>query len=364
MLKELNILSIDEKILENFRNEKEKLFDYKCTLTEIEKSLELENLSQRVKNSLVNSREELIKQIECIETNSSINFYITESAEILEKFKDILNAPMKVNFMGKSIKKNKEKEKLINDYIEIANKYVIIELEQSTSDKKDSIFCANCDNKKDFDILDGNIYVCINCSAQQVIMKNVSSYRDIDRINISSKYTYDRKIHFRDCINQYQGKQNCTIHQKVYDDLEIQFDLHHLLQGNKKSPKFERFKNITKEHVSIFLKELEYSKHYENINLIHYNITGKKPDDITYIEYKLLEDFDILTDLYDKHFKHLERKNFINTQYVLYQLLLRHKHPCIKEDFSILKTVDRKSFHDEIARFLFELCGWNFIPFY
>ncbi len=365
MLKEVNILSIDEKILENFRNEKDRLFEYKETLKEIEKSLEIKNLSQRVKNSLINSREELIKHVHDIETDSSINFYITESAELLEKFKEILNAPMKVNFMGKSVKKNKEKEKLINEYLEIANKYVNIELEQSTSsDKKDRIICKNCDNKKDFDILDGNIYVCINCSAQQVVMKNVSSYRDIDRVNISSKYTYDRKIHFRDCINQYQGKQNCTIPQKVYDDLEKQFELHHLLVGNKNTTKTERFKNITKEHVSIFLKELEYTKHYENINLIHYNITGKKPDDISYLEDKLLEDFDILTDLYDKHFKHLERKNFINTQYVLYQLLLRHKHPCSKEDFSILKTVDRKAFHDDITKFLFEQCGWNFIPFY
>ena len=151
---------------------------------------------------------------------------------------------------------------------------------------------------------------------------------------------------------------------KVYDDLEKQFELHHLLNGDKDTSKNVRFKNITKEHISLFLKELDYTKHYENINLIHYNLTGIKPDDIGYLEDKLLEDFDILTDLYDKNFKHIDRKNFINTQYVLYQLLLRHKHPCTKEDFSILKTVDRKAFHDEVMKNLFEICGWNFSPFY
>jgi hypothetical protein len=171
---------------------------------------------------------------------------------------------------------------------------------------------------------------------------------------------YDRKIHFRDCINQYQGKQNSTINQKVYDDLEKQFELHHLLVGDKSTPKNIRFSNIKKEHISIFLKELEYTKHYENINLIHYNITGNKPDDIGYLEDKLLEDFDILTELYDKKFKHIDRKNFINTQYVLYQLLLRHKHPCNKNDFSILKTIDRKTFHDDIMKDLFIDLGWNF----
>jgi ribosomal protein S24E len=82
-------------------------------------------------------------------------------------------------------------------------------------------------------------------------MKHNSSYTDIDRVNISCKYTYDRKVHFRDCINQYQGKQNSTIHQKIYDDLEIQFERHHLLHGGKETNKEIRFKDVTKNHVLI-----------------------------------------------------------------------------------------------------------------
>ena len=269
---------------------------------------------------------------------------------------------MKQKFVGKPVKNNTEKQSIISKYLEVANKYVNIELE--VSNKKQKIICKNCNNKKDFDIIENNIYICMNCSARQVIMKNISSYRDIDRVNISSKYMYDRKIHFRDCINQYQGKQNSTIDQEVYDALEDQFDKHGLLIGDKTTPKNIRFSKITKEQISMFLKELEFTKHYENINLIHYQMTDKKPDDIGYLEDKLLEDFDILTDLYDKKFKNLTRKNFINTQYVLYQLLLRHKHPCNKEDFSILKTIDRKTFHDEITKTCFADLGWNHIPFY
>ena len=58
----------------------------------------------------------------------------------------------------------------------------------------------------------------------------------------------------------------------------------------------------------IFLKELNYPKHYENVHLIHYNFTGIKPDDILYLEDKLLDDFDLLIDLYHKTFKHIKRK--------------------------------------------------------
>lgn len=203
------------------------------------------------------------------------------------------------------------------------------------------------------------------CGSQQEVFFYTSSYKDIDRVNISAKYTYDRKVHFRDCINQYQGKQNSTIDQKVYDDLEDQFIKHHLLSGNKNTSKEIRFKKIDKDHIQLFLKELGYCKHYENVNLIHYNLTGIKPDDISYLEDKLLEDFDALTELYDRKYKHkIERKNFINTQYVLYQLLARHKHKCRKEDFTILKTIDRKSFHDSITQDLFSCLGYNHVPFF
>ena len=361
---EIDILNIDNKIIENYRNEYENIPQYKEKLNEIKTSLSLKNISLRVIESLKKTEIELENHIDDIENNISLNFYITESAFFLEKYKEILNSPLKVNFLGKPIKNNKEKNKIISQYLDVANKYVNIEIDtknkSSSFIEKEKIICNTCQNKKEFENIDTNIYICSLCSTQQVILKNISSYRDIDRVNISSKYMYDRKIHFRDCINQYQGKQNSTIENKVYDKLEDQFDLHHLLNGDKTTPNKTRFDNITKEHILIFLKELGYTKHYENVNLIHYNITGKKPDDIGYLEEKLLEDFDILTDLYDKLFKHINRKNFINTQYILFALLTRHKHPCNKEDFTILKTIDRQTFHDDIFRVLAMNLGWNF----
>jgi hypothetical protein len=49
---------------------------------------------------------------------------------------------------------------------------------------------------------------------------------------------------------------------------------------------------------------------------------------------------------------------------VLYQLLRRHRHECNKEEFIILKTIDRKFFHDEICKVLFEEKGWNHNPYF
>lgn len=358
---DLDILSIDAKIRKNFEEETSKLFEHKEKLQEIEETLKNENLRRRIRNSLEKARDDLKIYVNDLSTQKQLHFYIMETLSFIEQYKEILKIPVKVSFIGKLIKNDKEKSEIIEGYIEAASKYVDIEFEKTKSQK---VTCPNCLNKKEFDVIDGNTYICTKCYARQTVMKHNSSYTDIDRVNISSKYTYDRKVHFRDCINQYQGKQNSTIQQKIYDDLEIQFDRHHLLKGGKDTCKEIKFKDVTKNHVLIFLKELGYSKHYENVHLIHYNFTGIKPDDISYLEEQLLDDFDVLTDLYDKRFKHINRKNFINTQYVLFQLLRRHRHPCKKEEFIILKTIDRKFFHDEICKDLFEELGWNHSPFY
>ena len=359
-MSELNILNIDTNIRENFEKEFKKLIDHEKKLQEINHSIENKNLSRRIKINLEKIKNDLCQYIEELKTKKNFFFYLMETVPFIEEYKKILETPVKVSFIGKPVKNNKVKERIINDYLKIASKYLDITLEKN--DELQKISCQNCLNQKDFEVINGNTYICTKCYARQIIMKHDSSYNDINRVDTSSKYMYDRKVHFRDCIKQYQGKQNSTIPQKVYDDLEEQFSRHHLLDENSETDKKLKFKNITKKHILMFLKELNYAKHYENVNLIHCNFTGIQPDDISHLETQLLNDFDLLTDLYDKKFKHINRKNFINTQYVLYQLLCKYHHPCKKEEFIILKTIDRKFFHDEICKILFEELGWNHTP--
>ena len=206
MSNEIDILSIHVKILDNFKQEKNKLSEYKNKLLEIKNSLEKDN-KIRIHDILDNTKNILTEKINDIENNKCQNFYISETTELLEKYKNILNNPIKVNFMGKTTKNNNEKIKIIKEYIDIVSKYIdienIIENKDMDKNKPEKLACKNCKNHKEFDIIEDNIYVCANCSSQQIIMKNISSYKDIDRINITSKYLYDRKSHFRDCIDQF-----------------------------------------------------------------------------------------------------------------------------------------------------------------
>ena len=360
----IDIIEIDRNIKKMFEISKESVEIYKKRLFEINKTIN--NLKcDKYLETLNKNKIKISKIIYNLENDINLNFYIFDTDDLIKKYKEILNIPIKISFVGKPVKNNKSKKKIIKQYLNIASRYIDFDHEY----KKNKIICNNCKNKE-FEIINNNIYICKKCFSQQSIMIYLSSYNDVSRINMSTKYMYDRKIHFRDCINQYQGKQNNTIPQHVYDDLIEEFNKHHLID-NTITDKYKKFEKITKNHILMFLKELNYTKHYENVNLIHYIITGIKPDDISYLEQKLLDDFDILTNLYDKRYEQLvmlkcnsTRKNFINTQYVLFQLLRKHRHECDKSSFINLKTIDRKTFHDSICKILFEELGWNHEPYY
>jgi hypothetical protein len=364
---DVDILALDSKVQSAIKHEYQQRPIYEEKKQEL--LLTLQNVSSpRVCQELNDLINEYNEKINRIDSRVDLTNYTIETAPILHEYKRILQTPQKISFMGPAKIEDRGKTELIKNYIKAAQKYFDrYEIEINRNDVKpkktvssSSIICQFCQNKKDF-VIDDSTYICVSCGAQQDIVPG-ASYRDSDRVSSSSKYTYDRKVHFRDCINQYQGKQNCTVEEKVYTDLTDILDKHHLLQGDSKTSRAIRYAKVTKDHISMFLKELGYSKHYENVTLIHYVLTGKKPDDISHLEDKLLSDFDLLVDTYDKLFKNrVERVNFISTQFVLYQLLLKHKHPCRKEDFVILKTMDRKNFHNSVCSELFSHLGWNYI---
>lgn len=369
-----NILGMDAKIRENFLKKENELQNMKKYLTE----LKLTN--SKIPKKLKMEVEKIISKLEDVITSIELqigkNFYISDTILLIERYKELLNKPISISFYSNTINEvEREKRKITKEYITIAQKYLPELKLQSISTKKDKhlgLQCK-CGNSDCFDMIEDTIYVCKECGEQQENFGTIISYKDIDRVNMSIKYSYDRKIHFRDCLNQYQGKQNSNIPKEVYNNLFEQYCKHGLIE-NKKNCKFmdldkkEReslCSKITKDHINMFLKELGYTKHYENINLLHYNMTGIKPDDIYYLEDKLLTDFDMLIEIYDKKFKNrTARSNFINTQYVLYQFLRRYNHPCKKENFVTLKTIERQSFHDEVTKVCFEELGWNHFPMF
>lgn len=356
-----DILLIHQNILKHFQNSFSQLKNHEKKQRVIKKSLK-KDMTFRLREKLLQTLKETQEQISDIKSQKSYHFYIMESTPLIEKYKEIIHKPVVVSFFGKRRDVNPETAKIKQEYYRIAEKYVDINPTVIPPQKIKNI-CKNC-GSEELESLDDE-EICYACGNINNISFNNTSYKDSERINMSNKYNYDRKTHFKDCINQYQGKQNVNIPQKVYDDLTQQFQAHGLLVDSP--DKFTKYSRITRDHISMFLKETGHSRFYEDIVLIHYVLTGNKPNDISHLEPRLLEDFEILTNMYDRKFKknqQIARKNFINSQYVLFQLLKRYKFPCKKCDFKILHSSDRKSFHDKICREVFRELGWNFTTTY
>jgi hypothetical protein len=355
MCDQIDIIRLHNEVIKLYKKNKSNIDIF---LNELEKLKDLckDNISSNTKSKIINQINILKDYIHDVQHDISYNYYIMESSPIIDEYNIIISKPIIVNFMSPKKSSIKYNSPLIKQYINLYNKYHTKILYNNNFNN-----CVFCNNTS-FETID-NIVICTNCGNSINILIQNSSFKDSERINIVPKYTYNRKSHFRDCINQYQGKQQVNIKPEVYTDLISQFKLNHLLIGDENTPKSKRFSNITKKHVLLFLKETKHSKHYEDVNLIHYTLTDIKSNDISHIENIIIDDFEKLTNAYDiiyKNNNNIDRKSFINSQYVLYQLLLKHKYPCNKEDFNILKTADRQTFHDDVCKELFKYLGWNF----
>ena len=114
------------------------------------------------------ARDELMVYIAQLETKENLNFYIMETLQYIEQYKDILKTPIKVNFMGKLGNDDRKKRSVINQYLKVASRYVDIDIRPTNPQR---VSCQNCGNKKDFEIIETNTYVCTRCYATQIVVK-------------------------------------------------------------------------------------------------------------------------------------------------------------------------------------------------
>lgn len=233
-----------------------------------------------------------------------------------------------------------EKTKLVfeNNVSARAKKYLDI----SSSDPEDQ----NGGNDDDDDDSKNKVYSGIH-------------FTDLSRVNVNQKYKYEKKCHFRDTVKQYQGLQNKFIPDNVITDVIHMIKTHGLYDEKKTD---DHYHKLTKDHVRSFLSESGHSKFYEDIQLIFNKITGKPCPNISKYEQQLYGDFDSLVDAFLS--LDIKRKNFLNSHYVLRQLLLRQGIKVPNDDLTCLKTLSRLQSHDDFFQRCCQILKWNFSPVY
>lgn len=338
-----DILNIHNEIIENFNKEYENISLKKKELEKI-KWIKENSLNTKERIDAERQYNKLQKDIYLANSGIPLAQYLYHSEDILKKYEELIERPIEINFM--KIKKtniHKEKEKLIEEYINIAKNY--IELEPVISKVTPSL-CEFCNT--DMKTVDDLLLVCPKCGYSHKNLASTSGYQDNSRINNAQRYTYEKEIHFYDAIKKYQGKQNTTIPDKVYQDLRRKIESHDI-----------PYSKLNKDHIYEFLKSTKNNDYYEDINLIYCQLTGTPPPDISHLEEKLKSLFKEIDNIYEE-VKPPGRLNFLNGQYVLFRFLQKLKYPCKTEDFSILKTRDKLLEYEEIWKKICARKKWNY----
>lgn len=374
----IDINSLHKTIMSDFKNGI--IYDENNKLGELYSCINKDNVSLDVLNDLKRNSLNTLRY-------EDFNFYLLSAIPLLEKYNSYKKTTKTISFFNSDKTQKKEEndkcDNIIKEYFNIVerffgkeNKYMmntfkekegLIENRKSHNKIKPTVntSCPLCENTNDFFLQSENLIICKVCGNN---IENLSerhiSYKDISRINLSSKYTYNRRSHFRDCIRRFQGKQTTTIPKEVFLNITAELKNYKLIpmtyEYDPQKPNYDLFKNVNREHIMLILKELSYNKYYEDITYIFHLLTNKTIPDISHLEPILLSDFDRLLDLYDQ--KHHDRKNFINNNYVLFQLLKKNGFKCNRNDFCHLKTNDRKYYHDVVCQELFQQLNWNFSP--
>lgn len=339
-----DVMTIHSKILRKLDEEFKKLPELKA---------KLDKLTWIINNSTDNAEKRIATkkftdlniQIELIESGFRQANYIYKTENIIKNYTKILEEPVKIDFMGnKQSGQEEKKQDILFQFLNIAQYYMDIPVYES---RVKSTICEDC--KIELQKEDDYIYVCKGCGYSIKHLVSTASYQENNRINVAQRYVYDKRIHFGDAIKKFQAKQNTTIPQKVYDDIETRMRNHEISSDR-----------LNKNHLFEFLRLNGHSEHYEDITLIYCTLTGNKPPDISHLENDLFKLFDEIDPVYET-VKPPDRVNFLNGQFTLFKLLQKLQFPCREEDFYILKTREKLIEQDKIWKKMCNELNWTYI---
>ena len=288
----------------------------------------------------------LRKTIQDIEGCFDMALYIFRSAGLLEEYVKLESKTRSSGFVrtttGRDINDLTRKAEIISAYVRIAKEYVDLTSFSGSgvggrNGKKVGKSRASCDWCHSLNLTptdDSSILIC-ECGKLIELLDESISFKDSERVNVSSRYTYSCRGHFVEAINRFQAKQNTEIPNEVLETLKKEMVLNDLTA-----------KTVQKDDLYTFLSDNKLGDSYADINLIHLLITDIPAPDITNYCLELLEMFDQLEDSY-REVKDIERLNSLNVNWKLYKLLQLLDFPCKKGDFYCLKTPTKQDEHEE-----------------
>lgn len=200
---------------------------------------------------------------------------------------------------------------------------------------KTQIYCScgkEFSNEREF-------YVCLHCGHRTETLEFGGTFSDVNRVS-TKRFEYKISTNFRETCQRYCGVQYISIPVFVLDDLR-------------------EFTRISHYDLRLEMKIRGFSKYFDDINYIHYEITKELPPDIE----EIIPDLILVFDAFSNGFLKFrgDRKNQLNSLYLLVRFLEMMKKPEYIPE-TILNHITKKTIetNDALLRQIFAHLKWNF----
>ena len=361
----------DIKNLENILKEEERKINHKQNMVERKASL-------RVINSIRDKMEDIF-------TDKSFKEYLCKISPLIDNYSLMGSISKIVSFaknkrnddsdeeMPEDIQTQHERQQLILDFIEIARKYIQIDLIREV---KEGNNCPTCGTKFDDSMCsmdDNGISVCSVCGIERISVIRSRFYQDNARTNNSGN-NYEDRANFKKGLMRYQGKQPDKPPPELYRTLDNYFIENMVPKIDIDGDGTRRF--VTPEEIRAMpinmegekrgtnrslmfkaLKDTGNSDFYDHINVILNEVWGWSLHDISHLEDLVMEDYDVSQRIYETLPK--DRKSSLNSQFRIFKQLRRRGHYCKAKDFRIPTTHDILEFHNTMWSKMCEVLQWE-----
>lgn len=180
-------------------------------------------------------------------------------------------------------------------------------------------------------------------------------------VDTSKQYRYKRLQYFVEHLSRFQAKECRAIPNHVTSKLLTKLKKRRITDPDR----------VTSVMIKQYLKELELTDYYDNINRILCMLSGNKPLTIPKeLEQKLMGMFLQTQEPFERH-KHLikKRHNYLSYQYAISKMLRIIAHQTgdeeilkLEQRFAPLKSRSKQFLQEKVWKKITEDLGWPFFP--
>jgi hypothetical protein len=307
---------------------------------EIKKTNHPNNLT--IVNECNDMIEKINKKVEKLNEEKN-NYYLKNGKFIFDYYKN------KQNIDKNKFTTNKKENNIFNN---TDNYFFNLNTSNFNIDlfKYPKYLCNSCNKGELILIEENNNYCCNNCNIISVnYVTNDKTYKEPPKE--ISYYSYKKINHFKEIINQFQGKETTKIDDSIIENIKNQI----------KKERIYSVDQLTYKKIKEILKNLKYSHLYEHISFIKNKLGIKPPQFTPQLEEKLTNLFVDIQPLFHKHCPS-SRRNFLNYYYILRKLCELLKETKYLNEIPQLKDSNKRFEHDEIWKKICFDINWKFIP--